>query len=155
MNRVLLITILSIFFVSCISTARVSDFPQKANAIDFGKYSKEFTAGRTGLWTSNTSNEYYFEKEIDITEDLLLLNIEKALNANAYSVNYKSKDDKCLIAKRGMKANEWNSVTGVYYRLENSDKLVKIYIRTKITQDITGGWRENRAMKVASEIQLK
>ena len=154
MKKTFSIIFLSILFINCISTARVSDFPLNSNSIDFDKYSKEFTVNKTPFWTLNTSNEYYIEREIHISEDLLVANIEKALKLNNYSITSKSKETRCFIGKRGMKANEWNSITGIYYKLENQNTLAKIYIRTKITQDITGGWRENRAMKVGKDISF-
>ncbi len=50
-----------------------------------------------------------------------------------------------------MRANEWNSITGVYYHIENAK--IQVYLTTKITQDVTGGWRENRAKKIGVLIE--
>lgn len=37
--------------------------------------------------------------------------------------------------------------------LQNAQNKIQVYLKTKITQDITGGWRENRAMKVGQRIE--
>lgn len=52
-----------------------------------------------------------------------------------------------------MHANEWNSITGVYYKVDLNKQKLQVYINTKITQDITGGWSENRAKKVGLIIE--
>ena len=47
--------------------------------------------------------------------------------------------------------NEWSSITAVFYKIQKSK--IQVYLKTKISQDITGGWRENRAMKVGQLIE--
>lgn len=52
-----------------------------------------------------------------------------------------------------MMTNEWSSITAVYYKIQ-ADK-IQVYLNTKITQDITGGWRENRASKIGRLIEYE
>ena len=100
-----------------------------------------------------TSNEYYFEKENNLEEATLIEIIKNGLRSYNYSIAVSNIENKCVIGKRGMKANEWSSITGVYYRIQPNK--IQVYLNTKITQDITGGWRENRAMKVGQLIERK
>lgn len=63
------------------------------------------------------------------------------------------KEQNKIIGKRGLRANEWNSITAVYYKSDRNR--LQLYVNTKITQDITGGWHENRAKKVGELIHIK
>jgi hypothetical protein len=151
MKKTISTLIISIILAGCLSTAKLSNFSQTSSTIDFDKLSKEFKLAKTPSWTSNTSNEYYFEKQIDIDEIKLIETIEYALRSYHYSIEVSNPENNCVIGKRGMMANEWNSITAVYYNIQPGR--VQVYLNTKITQDITGGWRENRAMKVGQIIE--
>lgn len=141
----------TILLTSCVSMAKLSDFSQTSSTIDFEKLSKEFKLTKTPFWTTKSSNEYYFEKENNITETQLVEIIKNSLKSYSYSIAVSNEESKCIIGKRGMRANEWSSITAVYYKIQTSK--VQVYLNTKISQDITGGWRENRAMKVGQLIE--
>ena len=94
---------------------------------------------------------YYIEQNKSVYEKLLITLIEKALTKTGYTIKTSSIENKCVIGKRGLEMNEWGSVTGVYY-IATTDK-VQIYIKTKITQDITGGFKNNIAKKVGILIE--
>ncbi len=134
--------------LGCVSTAKLTDFPA---SIDFDKYSKELKRSKTPFWTLKSSSEYYFERPAQISEDELVEIIVKSLLAKGYRIQAKDKINKRIIGKRGIRPNEWNSITGVYYKITNST--VHVYLSTKITQDVTGGWRENRAEKIGVLIE--
>lgn len=135
----------------CVSMAKISDFSQTSTSIDFDKLSKEFKIAKTPFWTLNSSNEYYFEKETNIEEGKLIETIKNGLRSYNYSIPVSNLENKCIIGKRGMVANEWNSITAIYYRIQPNK--IQVYLNTKISQDITGGWKENRAMKVGKLIE--
>ena len=143
--------LITVILTGCISTAKLSDFSQTSATIDFDKFSKEFKLTKTPFWTSKTSNEYYFEKEISIDEIKLIEIIKNSLKSYSYSISVSNIENQCIIGKRGMMANEWSSITAVYYKIQQSK--IQVYLNTKISQDITGGWRENRAMKVGQLIE--
>jgi len=150
--KILIATLLtSITLTACISTAKLSDFSKTSATIDFDKFSKEFKVTKTPFWTSKTSNEYYFETENSIDEIKLIETIKNSLKSYSYSISVSNIENQCIIGKRGMMANEWGSITAVYYKIQQSK--VQIYLNTRISQDITGGWRENRAMKVGQLIE--
>jgi uncharacterized protein YcfL len=151
MKHITLFLLFSFTLTGCISTAKLSDFSQTSASVDFTRLSKEFRITKTPFWTSKTSNEYYFEKETNIEEAALIEIIKKSLKANSYSIVVSNIEDDCIIGQRGMVANEWSSITAVYYNVQPNK--FKVYIKTKITQDITGGWRENRSMKVGQQIE--
>ena len=132
----------------CLSVARISDFPKKSTLIDFDKYSSEFVKQKQPLWTLETSNEYYFERNQIIKRDTIFNLISKALIDNGYRIFFMDNENQYVIGKRGLRANEWNAKTGVYFKLDMPNKKTQIYIDTRITQDITGGWKNNRAKKI-------
>lgn len=150
--KILIATLLtSIILAGCISTAKLSDFSHTSTTIDFDKLSREFKVTKTPFWTSKTSNEYYFENENSIDEAKLIETIKSSLKSYSYSISVSNIENQCIIGKRGMMANEWNSITAVYYKIQQSK--IQVYLNTKISQDFTGGWRENRAMKVGQLIE--
>ncbi|MFZ4454708.1 MAG: hypothetical protein ACOYOT_00655 [Bacteroidales bacterium] len=140
-----------ILLTGCISTAKLSDFSNTSSKIDFDKLSREFKLTKTPFWTSKTSNEYYFEKDVWVVEPKLIETIKGSLEHYNYSILVSNIANQCLIGKRGMRSNEWSSITAVYYKILPNK--VQVYIITKITQDFTGGWRENRAMEVGNLVE--
>lgn len=138
---------------SCLSVAKISSFPKASAELNFDQYSAEYRDKKDPFWTSNTSNEYYFERNKIISEKDLTDLIQYALKEKGYSIYSISLDNDNVFGKRGMYANEWNSITGVYYKIDLDNQKLQIYINTKITQDFTGGWSENRAKKVGLIIE--
>ena len=153
MKKIFTILLTSVILTSCVGVAKLSNFSQTSETIDFDRLSKEFKLTDTPFWTMKTSNEYYFEKENNVEEATLIEIIKNGLRSYNYSIAVSNIEDKCVIGKRGMVANEWSSITGVYYRIQPNK--IQVYLNTKITQDITGGWRENRAMKVGQLIERR
>jgi hypothetical protein len=80
----------------------------------------------------------------------LTVTIKKALNHEGFVIKSENIDGKCLVGKRGLRANEWGAVAGVYYKIKD-DRLL-IYIRTKITQDVTGGVTNYIARRIGTDI---
>ncbi|MFN8255715.1 MAG: hypothetical protein U0W24_08510 [Bacteroidales bacterium] len=139
----------------CLSIAKLSDFPKTSTAINFDKYSMEYQEESEPYWTAKTSNEYYFERRDTISEIILTDIIKKAMMYEGYAINEIDLVNDYVLGKRGMYANEWSSITGVYYKLDPERNRIQIYINTKITQDITGGWSENRSKKVGLQIEKR
>ena len=138
---------------SCLSVAKMTDFPNSSANINFDKYSTELNKKKDPFWTLNTSNEYYIERNVLMTEMDLTNLIQYALKKMGYKIYTIDINNDYVFGKRGMYANEWSSITGVYYKIDISNKKLHVYINTKITQDFTGGWRENRAQKVGQIIE--
>jgi hypothetical protein len=132
----------------CVSVADVADFPSSSGAIDFDGIAKQSSDSRDS-WARTWKSDYeYFLSIEPISENRLIESIKKALEAAGYEVSATSAG--AIIGERSLRWNEWNSVTAVYYRMTGSD--VQVYMRNKITQDFTGGWRENRAKQVADRL---
>lgn len=152
MKKLILPTLLILIVNGCISVAKLSDFSQTFTSIDFDKLSKDFKLPDSPLWTFDSAdNEYFIEKAIEIEENKLVELIKKSLDANNYSIQVLNTNEKCIIGKRGLVANEWKSITAVYYKI--STNKIQVYLKTKITQDFTGGFSENRAKKVGLQIE--
>jgi hypothetical protein len=136
---------------SCLSIARMSDFPQSSKQIDFDKYSITFKSTNDPIWNFETSNEYYFETGIDIKEDVLIKLIKESLETNGYWIKKIDSNEKFIAGERGLMANEWSTISFVYYNY--SINYIRVYISSRITQDITGGWRENRAKQIGLDLK--
>lgn len=142
--------ILSIsLFNSCISTARFRDFPKTSYTIDFSKDNERYK----GLKNMRSANEYYIEMPVAITEAGLIRIIHEALTDGSHKIVKTDTENDCVFAKRGLRPNEWNSKTGVYYHIDHEQSIVHVYILTRITQDFTGSFRGNRAEKIGLRIK--
>ena len=141
-------TISSIFCIlilnGCLSIAKLENFPKSNNSIDFNNYATINNSEKEPFWTSKTSNEYYLTTKLR-DENKLEEIIKISLLTNGYRLIHVDTLQNSIIGKRGLRANEWNCIAGVYYQLVDS---AEIYIKCEITQDITGGWSENRAKKI-------
>jgi hypothetical protein len=146
----LLITELIIFITlavlqGCVSVARLSDFPKSAEEIDFNKIASSKIEGKG----PKNDSEYYI-KTSDCTDSLIMYAITKVLNDEKFTFKIIEKANRVVLSERGMRANEWYSVVGVYYNKDSTG--FQIYVRYKITQDITGGWSNDRSKKIADKI---
>lgn len=154
MKRIFLVLLPAAVLYSC-STARITDLPKAATEVNFTQYARDYREQPEPFWTSKTSNEYYFEKEKLLPEEKLITLIQEALKEKGYAIKLVDTEGRHIVGKRGMQANEWGSLTGVYYNISQEQKKIQLYIKTVITQDATGGWRENRAKKVALVLEQK
>ncbi|MES2765877.1 MAG: hypothetical protein V4642_08420 [Bacteroidota bacterium] len=152
MKKLITVSILfaaTLLIQSCISTARLKDFPQSARTFDFNKIANSRTAEKDDIRDSKTGFEYYLKTNI-LDDSLILHSIIDGLNDEGFSIKFIDENNGAVLAKRGMRANEWNSVAGVYYQKINDG--FEIYVNCKITQDFTGGWREDRAREIGEKI---
>ena len=152
-RHIFLSFITMILLQGCLSVARISDFPTTSSTIDFDKYSKEKSEKKEPFWTLKTSNEYYFETPRLINDDDMINLISRALKEKGYKIFIADKNNKYVLGKRGLRSNEWNTRIGVYYKINKVENKTQIYINSRITQDITGGRKNNRAKKVGLILQ--
>jgi hypothetical protein len=146
-SRSILLMITCLCLLSgCAGVARTSDFSRTAETLDFDKLAQADYESKDAFWNQQTEYEYFVEVE-KIEEDELYKAMTNALIKSGYEISYSNKQKKVLIGERGLRLNEWSSITGLYYRPH--DDIFQVFIKNAITQDITGGWRENRAKKVA------
>lgn len=152
--KAFLLILIATNLFSCLSLAKISDFPNSSEEIDFEHYSKlnqNSDTEKERQRTNETTNEHYLSTDRAIKKDSLIHVIIQALNAEGYKRVLKNDSaNNCIVAKRGLKANEWSSLTGVYFKINEQNNNTQIYINTKITQDYTGGWKENRAEKIGN-----
>lgn len=139
--------VIYIFAVTgCAGVARMSDFPRTAESVNFDELSKENYDSKDAVWNQRTEYEYFVDVE-KTDENELFKSITSALISSGYTVSYSDIQHQVVIGERGLRLNEWKSITGVYYRA--TPGLSQVFFRNAITQDITGGWRGNRAREVA------
>jgi hypothetical protein len=138
-----------IFCLSCV-TAKVNHLPKSSSEIDFDKISL-VNDRKSKIWTNETSSQFYIE--IPVTNDSLLLEsiINHSFRKNGYKKGFLDVKNQTFSAQRGMRANEWATFTRLFYKINQRN--TQLYIQSEIAQDGTGGWRENRAKKIAVAIQ--
>ena len=148
-TTLLVITAAIVLIQSCLSTALLTDFPQSSKAFDFTKISNSKKSEKDNDRKSKTGSEYYLKT--NISDDSLIINsIIGAMKSEGFTVKFNDKNNGAIVGDRGTRANEWNSVSGVYFQ-KNLDGY-EIYITCKITQDFTGGWRDKSAIKIGEKI---
>ena len=143
---------IAILFQSC-SVAKFSNMPKGASEINFSKYSSHAKNEKEPLLTGSTTNEYFIEINKVCYELEILDAIGQAYNANHYGFSKFNKADKAIFAERGARLNEWKSLAGIYYQINEQLNNTRFYILVNITQDITGGWKENRAKKLGLSLE--
>lgn len=153
MKSIFLFLLGFILIMQSCSVAKFSSMPKTAADINFVKYEKELQNNKEPFWTSKTSNEYFIEINKICKEQDILQSIGNAYSANNYGFSKFNKEDKVVFAERGTRLNEWKSIAGVYYQIDGIAKKTRIYILVKISQDVTGGWKENRAKKLGQIIE--
>jgi hypothetical protein len=144
--------VISLFFVSCVTVAKISDLPSNSESIDFSKIALMKKTKKDKAWNSKKEYEYYICTPVNSPEKIMA-SILKGLQLEEYAVNRQSLLNGVVLAERGLRANEWNSVAGIYFIV--TEKEAHIYIRCRITQDITGGWRNDRAREIGDAICLQ
>lgn len=128
--------LLILFSYGC-TTAKLSRFPTSASAVDFESISKSPLPIEKAIWRSKTRFDFYL-KSIETNKRLINQAILAALKNNGYKVFRTDTVGNVLLARRGLRANEWNAIAGIYYQIQN--EAVNLYIKTEITQDFTGSW---------------
>ena len=142
-----------IFFTSCLSVAKISSFSETSDGINFDYVSSKQLDKNESAWTSKTSNEYYFETNKVIEKNILFDSMIESLKNEGYTIKSAKRDNNCVIGERGLRANEWKSIIGIYFKNDYIRNKTQVYLLCKITQDITGGWKENRAKKVGVKLE--
>ena len=133
----------------CISTASMSDLSKTASAYDFDKLSRAEYIENEKNWSNRTVFEYYL-KSTGVDDYLLVQAVKGAMEAYEFKVKILNIKERAILGQRGLSANEWKSVIGVYYRTANNSS--EIYIKIRVTQDVTGSWRQDRAMEIGELI---
>ena len=138
---------------SCISTAQLSDFSKTSKSYNFSNISNSRKSANEKSYNFKTGFEYYIRTANNVDSASIVSSIVGCLQNNGYSIKVMDTKNGAIIGKRGLRANEWNSIIGVYY--QTGEEGYQIYIKNKITQDFTGGWREDRAKKIGETICCK
>lgn len=133
----------------CLSTARLSDFPKSSKGYDFNKIAASQKTDKDKGWNSKTGFEFYL-KTNTADSSAIRQAITDALTGEGFQIKFIDENNGTILSERGLRGNEWNSVAGVYY-VKAGDGY-EMYINCKITQDITGGIRDDRVMRIGSKI---
>jgi hypothetical protein len=150
--NIAVLTLLMFLIQSCLSTARLSDYPRSSEGYDFNKIANSKRTDKDKGWNSKTGFEYYLKTET-VHDTTLIRAIIQSLREENYVIKHIDVEKGTILAKRGLEANEWKSVIAVYFQKNNAE--IDLYVNCKISQDITGGWADNRAEKVGKGICLR
>lgn len=136
-----------IFLAGC-TTTKNNYFPTASSQINFDSI-YTVNNNKSALWTNETTSEFYVE--VPKTSDSLFFNaIGRSFIQNGYKKVTLDIKNRVFTGQRGIRPNEWATLTRVYYQINEMN--IQVYVRSEISQDGTGGWRENRAKKVAIPI---
>lgn len=149
MIKNLIVLLMVITASGCTSVARVSNFESSSSKIDFAGLAKTHDSSSGAIWSWKCKNEYFIYVQNMAMSQLSSL-LKKSVGSSGYSIVKSSEDGSAIIAEKGITLNEWGSVVGVYSSLKEGE--FQIYIKVEITQDITGGWVENRAKRLGMHI---
>ena len=138
---------ITIFCLGC-ATSKVGYLPKSSSEINFDQISA-VNDKKSKLWTNETLSEFYIE--IPVTDESSLFEgINQSFQKNGYKKGILDVANQTFSAERGMRANEWATFTRVFYKINSTN--TQLYVQSEIAQDGTGGWRDNRAKKVAISI---
>ena len=140
LKKSVLFLVVSFFIAGCASIARIEDLPKSYELINYNDVEKS----EYGYY------EHIFKLE-NITDGHFYSAAMKGLTTNGFSIVEINKDDRVLTAKRGLRANEWGSVVGIYSKRTDSDLEIKVIV--KITQDFTGTMPQSYAKNIANRIK--
>ena len=129
-------------FCGCLSVARREDLPSPSESVHYGRPEKEkFGDYEYEFSLQNVTDEQFFEA------------VRQGLSTNGFHIRRDDPAARVITAERGLRANEWHSVVGVYSRRRNENLDVKILL--KITQDSTGTLPQSYAENIADRIRQK
>jgi hypothetical protein len=141
--------ITSLLLYSCVSVAKLSNLPTTANDVNFDKYSQEYH--NNGGPVTKASNEYYFEISKAFSENDFSEIVQNSLIQLGYTIRDVDIENNLVIGRRGLRASELNSVTGVYYKVEMEKQRILVYINTGSGKS----WGINRAEKIGLVIKKR
>ncbi|MCA9604151.1 MAG: hypothetical protein H6748_18665 [Spirochaetaceae bacterium] len=134
----------------CLGVARLSDLPASANDVDFAAHDGPQTPARRELRDGRPGQSFVVQSLAPLDGAALAEHAADTLREAGYEVVRQESEAGVVLAERGLRMNEWGSVTGVYFRPQAQHWWILVDVR--ITQDVTGSWREDRARKLATTL---
>ncbi len=145
----IVVPLTAVLLGACASVATLKDYPASSAEIDFDDVSARINSTDDASGNSEDSADYLAVVESESAERLIAL-ITEALQDNEYTLVKSDRSEGVAFAERGLRANEYGSVAGVY--LEAASGAFAVYARVDITQGLTGGWNENRAEQILDRL---
>lgn len=127
-------------FSGCVEMAYLEDLPDSNASIHYGAVEK--------VQSRHYEHEFSLKH---VSADQLVKATEQALSSNGYILRKNDRQAGVITAERGMRANEWGSVVGVYYMNRNDALSVKVIV--EISQDFTGTFPQKYAENIAVRIR--
>lgn len=141
------ILVLVALLTGCASVARESDFETDSAQIDFSAMKNEAKKLQSnGFWTNQGTNYYFFEVGTSNAK-LIINNLKSLISSKGYEVSRFDEERYVVIGKKIDWVWDWYSIIGAY--VQRSGDHASIYIKVRITQDVTGGVNINRAKALA------
>ena len=131
------ILLLSVLLSACTSIANLKDLPASSADIDFD----EVSARSNDAADAEVSADYLTSVEAASAEQLVGY-ITEALRDNGYTLAKTDRANGVVFAERGLQANEYGSVAGVYYQAASG--AFSVYARRHYTGSNRWLERESR-----------
>ncbi len=145
----IMVPLIAVLLGACASVADLKDFPASSAEIDFDDVSARKNSIDDASASTESSADHLAVAESESTERRIAL-IAEALQDNGYTLVKTDRSNGVVFAERGLRANEYGSVAGVYF--EAASGACAVYARVDITQGLTGGWKENRARQILDRL---
>ena len=145
----IMVPLVAVLLGACASVANLKDFRASSADIDFDDVSARKNSIDDASNNNESSADYLTVVESESTEQLIAL-IAEALQGSGYTPVKTDRSNGVVFAERGLRANEYGSVAGVY--LEAASGAFAVYARVDTTQGVTGGWKENRAKHILDRL---
>lgn len=136
----LAVLVASLAVAGCQNVARLSDLPTSSENVRFGP--------------SGDTHRGHYECDFslrDVSDEQFESATRQGLTTNDFSIVRDDPAARTILAKRGLRPNEYASVVGVYWRRVDAGLEAKVLVR--ITQDALGTFKQSYAENLANRIR--
>ena len=137
----------------CLHKVSLEMFPTTKAAIDYKKINAT-QVDRNANLKFGAKQEFCFLNEYKSTEEELIKIIRNVVESDGFKPKHFSYQEDVLIFEKGLSAEAWKSMMGVYYDIREDKNEVEIYVLYQMTQDITGSFEFNYSEVIGQRIQL-
>lgn len=150
--KYIIAAVASLLFISCLHSVNLEMFPKTKQEVDY-KAIKSRQFERNSNLRFGSTQEYYFKSSFQRSEVELLKIIDLVMTEERFKLKVSDINEDYLIYEKGLSAEAWNSMIGVYYDINPSSSTVEMYLVYKMTQDVTGSLAFNYAEIIGQKIQ--
>ncbi|HPN71682.1 MAG TPA: hypothetical protein PLZ32_19280 [Saprospiraceae bacterium] len=150
--KLIAVITLVIILSGCLHKVSLEMFPTTKSAIDYKKINAT-QVDRNANLKYGGKQEFCFLNEYKSTEEELIKIIRNVVESDGFKPKHFSYQEDVLIFEKGLSAQAWKSMMGVYYDIREDKNEVEIYVLYQMTQDITGSFEFNYSEVIGQNIR--